>query len=93
MMKQFIVDERFVNIQKAQSGLTKLFLEAQKDETFYRVLKNDQSLGVLIPENLWRSLTEDLEALSSPSYLHRVAKARMEKKTVKAALVKKQLGL
>ncbi|MBU1000191.1 hypothetical protein KKE78_02225 [Patescibacteria group bacterium] len=92
-MKQFIVDERFVNIQKAQSGLTKLFLEAQKNETFYRVLRNDQALGVLIPENLWRSLTEDLEALSSPSYLRRIARARMEKKTVKTASVKKLLGL
>jgi len=92
-MKQFIVDERFVNIQKAQSGLTKLFLEAQKNETFYRVLKNDQALGVLIPENLWQSLTEDLEALSSPSYLRRISRARMEKKTVKAALVKKLLGV
>lgn len=93
MTKQFIVDERFVNIQRAQSGLTRLFLEAQKEEIFYRVLKNDQSLGVLIPENLWQSLTEDLEALSSPSYLRRVAMARAEKKNIKAVRVKQRLGL
>jgi len=93
MIRQLITDEKFVNIQKAQAGLTRLLLEAQKRETFYRVLKNDQPLGVLIPENLWQSLTEDLEALSSSSYLRRIAKARLEKKNIKAAQVKKKLGL
>lgn len=93
MIKQLITDERFVNIQKAQAGLTKLLLSAQKSETFYRVLKNDQPLGVLIPENLWQSFTEDLEALSSPNYRQRIVKARKEKETVKASDLKKEFGL
>ena len=93
MSRQLITDEKFVNIQKAQAGLTKLLLEAQKTESFYRVLKNDQPLGVLIPERLWQSFTEDLEALSSPSYRAKITKARFEKKTVSASKVKKQLGI
>lgn len=76
MIQQLINDELFTNIQRAQADLTKLFLEAEKRETFYRVMKNDQSLDVLVPETLWRSLTEDLEALSSPIYRARIARAR-----------------
>ena len=93
MSRQLITDEKFVNIQKAQAGLTKLLLEAEKTDSFYRVLKNDQPLGVLIPERLWQSFTEDLEALSSPSYRARIEKARAEKKTISASKVKKQLRL
>lgn len=93
MVRQLITDEKFVNIQKAQAGLTKLLREAQKTDSFYRVLKNDQPLGVLIPERLWQSFTEDLEALSSPSYRAKIAKARSEKKTISASQVKKQLRI
>ena len=93
MIKQLINDEKFTNIQKAQAGLTRLFLEAEETGSFYRVLKNDQSLGVLLPDSLWQSLVEDLEALSSPNFRQKIAKARKEKKTIKASEVKKQLGL
>jgi len=93
MIKQLINDEKFTNIQKAQAGLTRLFLEAKKTGSFYRVLKNDQPLGVLLPDTLWQSLIEDLEALSSPNFRQRIAKARKEKRRIKASDVKKELGL
>lgn len=93
MIKQLIGDEKLVNIQKAQAGLTKLLLEAEKSGHFYRVIKNDQSLGVLVPQSMWESFVEDIEALSSPNYLSRISEARAEKKTVKAAELKKQLGI
>lgn len=93
MIKQLINDEKFTNIQKAQAGLTRLFLEAEKTGSFYRVLKNDQPLGVLLPDSLWQSLIEDLEALSSPNFRQKIAKARKEKRTIKASEVKKKLGL
>jgi len=93
MIKQLINDEKFTNIQKAQAGLTRLFLEAKKTGSFYRVLKNDQPLGVLLPDSLWQSLVEDLEALSSPNFRQKIAKARKEKQTITASEVKKQLGL
>lgn len=93
MVKQLISDEKFTNIQRAQAGLTKLFLDAQKTDSFYRVLRNDQPLGVLVPEEIWSSLVEDLEALSSPGYIKRIAKARKDKKRISAAKVKQDLGL
>ncbi|PIS21340.1 hypothetical protein COT51_03285 [candidate division WWE3 bacterium CG08_land_8_20_14_0_20_41_15] len=92
MVKQFINSEKFVNIQRAQAGLTQLLLSAEKEDSFYRVLKNDQPLGVLIPENLWKSFSEDIEALSSPSFRNRIAKARSGKEVIKSSAVKKLLG-
>ena len=93
MIQQLINDEKFTNIQKAQAGLTRLFARAHETSSFYRVLKNDQPLGVLIPEKIWRSLVEDLEALSSPSYRSRINKARRQKKTISSSQLKKQLAL
>lgn len=93
MIQQLVNLEKFTNIQKAQAGLTRLFIDAEKSASYYRVLKNDQSLGVLLPETLWNSLTEDLEALSSPNYRTKIAKARAQKKLVSAREVKKDLGI
>ncbi len=93
MIQQLINDEKFTNIQKAQAGLTRLFQSAKQTSSFYRVMKNDEPLGVLIPNNIWESWVEDFEALSSPSYLKRIAKARQEKKHISSSEVKKQLGL
>lgn len=93
MFKQLINDEKFTNIQKAQAGLTKLFTSAEQTGSFYRVLKNDKPLGVLIPEKLWKNFIEDLEALSSPSYLTRIKKARSQKKRFTLKQVKKELNI
>ena len=93
MIQQLINDEKFTNIQKAQAGLTRLFIDAEKTTSFYGVLKNDQSLGVLVPDKIWKSLLEDLEALSSPNYRNRITISRKDKKIYTSAQVKKQLGL
>ncbi len=93
MSKQLISDEKFTNIQKAQAGLTKLFEEAKRTSSFYRVLKNDEPLGVLIPNDIWENFVEDLEALSSPNYLARITHAREEKKGISLAQLKKQVSL
>ena len=93
MIQQLISDEKFTNIQKAQAGLTKLFTKAEQTKTFYRVLKNDKPLGVLIPENLWKDFVEDWEALSSPAYLAGIIKARSQKKRYTLSQVKKELNL
>ncbi len=93
MIQQLINNEKFTNIQKAQAGLTKLFQKASQSGTFYRVLKNDQPLGVLIPNSTWESLTEDLEAMSSPNYLKRIATARKSKKYSTLDQVKHELSL
>lgn len=93
MIRQLINDEKFTNIQKAQAGLTRLFLDAEKTSSFYRVMKNDIPLGVMVPNDMWQSIMEDLEALSSPSYLLRIKKARGEKKRYSSDEVKKMIGL
>ena len=93
MLKQVINDEKFTNIQKAQAGLTRIFKDAKKTGSFYRVMKNDEPLGVLIPNGIWQSLIEDLEALSSPVFRLRVLRARQEKKSISAKNLKKQLNL
>src|SRR3990172_13411667 len=76
MIQQLINDQKFANIQKAQAGLTRLFADAEKTDSFYTVLKNDEPLGVLLPQRRWESLTEDFEAMSSPNYKKRIAAAR-----------------
>lgn len=91
MIQQLINNEMFTNIQKAQSGLTRLFMEAKKKLGFYRVMRNNESLGVLLPEDLWRSITEDIEALSSRNFLRKVSASRKGKR-YSAAEVKKIAG-
>lgn len=93
MIRQLIADEKFANIQKAQAGLTRLFTEAEKGGNFYTVLRNDEALGVLIPRGMWRSLLEDLEALSSSSFRKKIARSRSSKKRIKAESIRKMAGL
>ena len=93
MIHQLINDEKFTNIQRAQAGLSRIFRSAQKTASIYRVLKNDKPMGVLVPNDLWQSITEDIEALSSPNFRKRIAKARREKRRIPANKVKTILGL
>lgn len=93
MSYQLIRSEDFTSIQEAQAGLTRLFVKAATKGRFYRVMKNNKSLGVLIPDNVWESFVEDLEALSSPSYIETIAASRASKKRFSAQDIKKELGL
>lgn len=93
MIQQLINDEKFTNVQKAQAGITRLFENARKTKSFYRVMKNDVPLGVLVPDDMWQSLTEDIEALSSPNYLNKIRESRRSNKRITSADVKKRLGL
>ncbi|KKS32116.1 MAG: hypothetical protein UU93_C0010G0020 [Candidatus Amesbacteria bacterium GW2011_GWA2_42_12] len=88
MIQQLINDQKFINVQGAQAGLTRLFDDADKTGTFYTVLKNDKPLGVLMSKKRWDSLTEDLEAMSSLNYKMRIAKSRKSKR-VSASEIRK----
>ena len=68
--------EDFASVQEAQAGITKLFMKAGNRGKFVRVMRNQEPLGVLIPNDLWESLLEDLEALSSPNYLKSIEESR-----------------
>ena len=92
-MRQLITDEDFTSVQKAQAGLTKVFKKAEKDGKFVRVMRNNEAIGVLVPNNVWESFLEDLEALSSETYLKRIAKSRADKVRYSSVQVKKMLGL
>jgi PHD/YefM family antitoxin component YafN of YafNO toxin-antitoxin module len=92
-MKQLISNEDFTSIQKAQAGLSKVFEKADKDGKFVRVMRNNQPLGVLVPNRVWEAFLEDLEALSSENYLERIAKSRSAKRTYTSNQVKKILKL
>jgi len=52
-----------------------------------------QPLGVLIPDKLWASFIEDLEALSSKRYLENIKKARVSRKRYSSKQVKKILDI
>lgn len=92
-MRQLIVDEDFTSVQKAQAGLTKVFKKAEKDGKFVRVLRNNEPVGVLVPNRIWESFLEDLEALSSKRYLKRIAKSRGDKVRYSSSQVKEMLGI
>lgn len=92
-MSQIIANEDFTSIQKAQAGLTKVFKKAAKDGKFVRVMRNNEPLGVLIPNDIWEAFIEDLEALSSENYLKRITKSRADKIDYTLEEVKKQIGL
>lgn len=92
-MTQLIARENFTSIQEAQAGLARVFEKAEAKKGFYRVLRNNKPLGVLIPEKVWDSFLEDLEALSSPRYLADIREARASKKSYSSDEVKRALGM
>jgi len=90
---QLIKNEKFTNIQRAQAGLTKLLEDAHRTDSFYRVMKNDTPLGVLIPNAMWEDFVEDMEAMSSSRYVASIKQARKEKRRYTLDEVKKKLKL
>lgn len=92
MFTPFLLDEKFTSVQEAQAGLTKLLVKAQSEGFYYRLLRNNKPLGILLPNVVWEDLLEDLEALSSQKYLEKIAKARRSKRSYTAKEVKKTLG-
>lgn len=92
-MTQLITSEGFTSVQKIQAGVTKILKSAEKAGKFVRILRNNEPVGVLVPNNVWEAYLEDLEALSSENYLKRIAQSRADKVRFSSAQVKKMLGL
>ena len=65
MLSQLIANEEFVSVQKAQAGLTKIFREAERRGIIIKLMRNNQPLGVLIPNKVWKQLMRLFETLSS----------------------------
>lgn len=92
-MTQLITNEDFASVQKVQAGVTRILKKAERDGKFVRVMRNNEPVGVLVPNRVWESFLEDLEAMSSESYIKRIAKSRADKKTYTMEEVKKSLGI
>lgn len=90
---QLIANEDFTSVQKVQAGVTKILKKAEKDGKFVRVMRNNEPVGVLVPNRVWEAYLEDLEALSSDNYLKRIAKSRADKIRYSSTQVKKMLGI
>jgi len=93
MVAQLLAKEKFTSVQVAQAGITRLFQSANEQGVFYRVLRNNEPLGVLVPNDFWDELLEDLEALSSPTLDKDLLEALDYDKTYTSQEVKNSLGL
>lgn len=93
MVKQLIAQESFASVQEAQAGITKLFKKAAEEKKFYRVMRNQEPLGVLIPNEVWEDFIEDMEAASSQNFKKEIAKSRASKKRYSSEDIKRELGL
>lgn len=93
MRQKLFQREEFASIQQIQAGTSKLLRGAEARGSFIRVLKSSKPVGVLMPNSTFDSLTEDLLALSSSSYVTKIKKARSERRRYSAKDVKKMLCL
>ena len=93
MRQKLFQREEFASIQQIQAGTSKLLKGAEARGSFIRVLKSSKPIGVLMHNSTFESLTEDLLAFASPSYLTKIHKARSERKRYSSKEVKKMLAL
>ena len=63
-MRQLITDEEFVSIQEIQASFTKIAREAEKRGKILRIMRNNESLGVFIPDKIFLKFIKHLESLS-----------------------------
>ena len=90
--QQLISLQKFASVQQAQAGISKLFKKAEKNSQFYTVLRNQEPLGVLIPQELWEDIIEDMEAMASPNYLKVIAESQATEALISSKQIKKELG-
>jgi hypothetical protein len=64
-MRQLIADEIFVSIQELQAGFTKIAKDAEKRGKIVRVMRNNETLGVFVPDNIFLEFVKLFEG--SPS--------------------------
>lgn len=88
-----LLNEDFTSVQKVQAGVSRILKNAERAGKFVRILRNNEPVGILIPNNVWESYLEALEALSSERYLKRIAKSRADKVRYSSVQVKKMLGI
>lgn len=93
MRQKLFQREEFASIQEIQAGTSKLLNAAHARGSFIRILRSSKPVGVLMPNSVFESLTEDLLALSSPAYVLNIKKARAERKRYSYRDIKKMLKI
>lgn len=92
MSPKILTREKFTSVQKVQAGVTKLLQSAESEGSYYRVMRNNQPVGVLLPNEVWDDFLEDIEAISSPSFLASLEEARNSKVIYTSKQVKEMFG-
>lgn len=77
---QLLSAQKIISTKHFQTKFASVVKEAEKNGDYYNVVRNSESIGVFLPTRMWESLLEDMEALSSPNYLKKIAQAREETK-------------
>ncbi len=77
---QLLTSQKIISTKRFQSQFASVVKKAKENGNYYNVVRNSESIGVFLPIKLWESLLEDFEALTSPSFLAKIAKSREEHK-------------
>ncbi len=77
---QLLTAQKIISTKHFQSKFASMVKKAKENKEYYNVVRNSESIGVFLPIELWESLLEDLEALSSPKYLKAIAESREQAK-------------
>lgn len=75
---KWLTSQKIISTKHFQAKFATMVKEAQKNEKYYNVVKNSESIGVFLPTIIWESLLEDIEALGSKDYKKKIAKSRKE---------------
>lgn len=92
MSPKILTREKFTSVQKIQAGVTKLLQSAESEGSYYRVMRNNEPLGVLLPNDVWEDFLEDIEAISSPNFLRSLEEARKSRVVYTSQQVKEMFG-
>jgi PHD/YefM family antitoxin component YafN of YafNO toxin-antitoxin module len=77
-----LTNQKFVSVAELQAGTAKLLALAEKQRSFYKVMKNNKPIGTLVPENVWNALITQLHLLSSKEFVKDINKATLEKEQI-----------
>ncbi len=93
MSPKILTREKFTSVQKVQAGVSKLLQEAETQGAYYRVMRNNEPLGVLLPNDMWEEFMEDVEAMSSPNFQKSLEEARNSKVSYSLDQIKERHGI
>lgn len=84
---QTIKNEKVINIKELQKSPSRYL------KNITRILRGNETLGYFLDQEAFENLIEDLQALSSPTYIKKIKKARSAKKAYSLKEVEKRYGL